>query len=281
MPPDPRGPAMRRSLPSSEERRGLTLAAADIEVQRDDTANTPPRFTGHAAVFDSRTAIGNPLTWGFYEEIAPGAFTRTIAGGDARMLVDHDSRLVVARVGAGSMTLSQDKVGLAVDAALDTDLSYVSDLVANLRNGNIDGMSFGFYVRQDEWATETVETSDGQQAEVEVRRITEVELLEVSAVTFPAYKETAASLRSYSLVPALRRRADPDAIERLAKYRPELAELLGDVDRDPGESTRDNDESTTDRTETPADSGESTRLAPFAVEARMRALKMRFRLPAA
>ena len=48
------------------------------------------------------TAIGNPLTWGFYEEIAPGAFSRTISGGDARMLVDHDSRMVVARVAAGS-----------------------------------------------------------------------------------------------------------------------------------------------------------------------------------
>jgi hypothetical protein len=40
------------------------------------------RFVGHAAVFDVRTAIGNPLRWGFYEEIAPGAFTKTLSKGD-------------------------------------------------------------------------------------------------------------------------------------------------------------------------------------------------------
>lgn len=275
---------MRRSLPSSEERRGLSLADARVEVRakEDDEA---PRFTGHAAVFNSRTAIGNPLTWGFYEEIAPGAFSRTISGGDARMLIDHDSRMVVARVAPGSLNLAEDKVGLSVDAALDTGLSYVSDLVANLRNGNIDGMSFGFFVKQDDWTTEEIETKDGQTAEVEVRRITEVELLEVSAVTFPAYKETAASLR-HSLVPALRHRGDAGAVERLAKYRPELAELLDDViDRDSGESTRGPDDgSTTDRTDEAPDSAETTRNAPtdavFA-KAYMKVKASERRLPAA
>ncbi len=272
---------MTRTSLLSEERRGLTLAAAAIAVTRADD-DSPTRFTGHAAVFDSRTAIGNPLTWGFYEEIAPGAFSRTINGGDARMLIDHDSRLVVARVAAGSLSLSQDKAGLAVDAALDPELSYVSDLIANLRNGNIDGMSFGFYVRKDEWTTEEVETSDGQTADVDVRRITEVELIEVSAVTFPAYKETDAGLRHHSLVPALRHRNSPDAVARLAKYRPELAELLGDVtDRDSGGSTRGGDDCITDPTPEDSDPAEATRINQPSIEARMRALAARYHLPAA
>lgn len=272
---------MRRSLPSSEERRGLTLADAGIEV-RVDSEDKAPRFTGHAAVFNSRTAIGNPLTWGFYEEIAAGAFTKTLSEGDARMLIDHDPYYVVARSSANTLRLSQDRMGLAVDADLDPSLSYVADLTANLRNGNITGMSFGFYVVKDAWETETVETSDGQSAEVEVRTILEAKLIEVSAVTFPAYEETDAGLR-HSLVPALRHRGDPDAVRRLAQYRPELAELLDDViGREPGESTRDDDTSTTDTvTEQESEPAAATRIRPPGVEARMRALKARFRLPAA
>jgi hypothetical protein len=90
-------------------------------------------------------------------------------------------------------------------------------------------MSFGFYVVKDDWETETVETSDGQSADVEVRIIREVKLLEVSAVTFPAYEGTDAGLRSL-VIPALRSRGDVDAIARRAGFRPELADLLNEVD---------------------------------------------------
>ena len=217
----------RGSLLGAEERRGLTLAAAGCEIRADDTG--AQRFVGHAAVFDTRTAIGNPLTWGFYEEIAPGAFTKTLSEGDARFLIDHDSYYVVSRVSADTLDLAQDKVGLAVDSALDQRLSYVGDLITNLDNKNITGMSFGFYVVKDDWTVETVELSDGNSADVEVRRILEVRLVEVSAVTFPAYEETDAGLR-HSLVPALRHRGDAAAIDRVARHRPDLAALLRDDD---------------------------------------------------
>src|SRR5690606_14602352 len=226
---------MRRSLSTrSEERRGLSLTEARVEVRANEDG-ADPRFLGHAAVFDSRTAIGNPLTWGFYEEVAPGAFSKTLQEGDARFLIDHDSYYVVSRVSAGTLDLVQDKRGLRVDSALDDELSYVRDLKANLRNGNITGMSFGFFVVKDDWSTEEVETNDGHTAEVEVRRILEARLIEVSAVTFPAYEDTDAGLRSL-VIPALRSRGDADAIARRAQYRPELreefAELLGDESRE-------------------------------------------------
>ena len=215
--------------PLSEERRGLTLADAKSEIR--SVASMPPRFHGYASVFNVRTSIGNPLRWGFYEEIANGAFTKTLTEGDARMLIDHDSYYIVSRKSAGSLLLSEDSVGLVTDSALDENLSYVRDLKVNLTNGNITGMSFGFRVIKDEWFTETVSTSDGNNAEVDVRIIKEVKLIEVSAVTFPAYEETTAGLR-HSLVPALLRRNDPEAIARAAKARPDLAPLLGyDADR--------------------------------------------------
>jgi len=232
------GSAMLRSLPAGEERRSLTLSDASVSIAPAGEASGP-RFGGHAAVFNSRTAIGNPQTVGFFEEIAPGAFSKTIAEGDARMLVDHDSAHVVSRVSAGTLRLSQDQRGLAVESALDTNLSYVNDLVANLRNGNVTGMSFGFQVVKDEWSSEEARGADGTAHEVEVRVIREAKLVEVSAVTFPAYEATDAGIRE-SIDTALRHRGDPEAIARRTKFRPELAELLGDVPAtEPAETTRD------------------------------------------
>ncbi|MFE2941033.1 HK97 family phage prohead protease [Streptomyces sp. NPDC059255] len=218
---------------TTEERRHLPLSTAEVSLRADDGqdgADGAERFNGYAAVFNSRTAIGNPLRWGFYEEIAPSAFTKTLTEGDARMLIDHDSYYVVSRVSAGSLLLAEDARGLAVDSALDTGLSYVSDLKINIRIKNVTGMSFGFYVVKDDWTTETVTTSDGQTADVEVRRILEVRLIEVSAVTFPAYEDTEAELASVRS--ALVRRGDAAAIERRAVWRPELRDLLRLVDGD-------------------------------------------------
>lgn len=222
-------PLLTRGATATEERRGYALGETDFHLRAAVTDDGLPGFTGHAAVFDTRTAIGNPLTWGFYEEVAPGAFTKTLNEGDARFLVDHDTQLLVARVSAGDLRLAQDRIGLAVDADLDTELSYVKDLVRNLDKRRITGMSFGFYVVKDEWNIEQVETSDGQTADVEVRRITEVRLLEVSAVTFPAYEETDAALR------ALQTRSNPDPLGRRAT-------LLRAETHEPVAATREHDE---------------------------------------
>ncbi|WP_329311702.1 HK97 family phage prohead protease [Streptomyces sp. NBC_01262] len=280
---------------TTEERRRLPLSTAEVVVRAADSGAgdaVGERFTGYAAVFNSRTAIGNPLRWGFYEEVAPGAFTKTLAEGDARMLIDHDSYYVVSRVSAGSLGLAEDATGLAVDSALDTELSYVGDLKANVRNGNITGMSFGFYVIKDDWTIETVETSDGQSAEVEVRRILEVRLIEVSAVTFPAYVDTEAELAS--VASALVQRGDRSAIERRAAFRPELRDLLqlvgvdttdraagpgtevpnSEIDREPGESTR---ESSTEDIKT-TEPAVSTRLSRASVDLAMSGLAARYGL---
>ncbi len=175
----------------------LRVAQPEVRAAGDEGAR---RFDGHGAVFNTRTAIGDPLKYGFYKEVDPGAFTKTLAEGDARFLIDHQSSLIVARVSAGDLNLTVDDVGLHVDAGLDADLSYVRDLIVNLDKRRITGMSFGFYVVRDDWQTEQQQFTDdsGQTVEVgvEVRRLIEVRLLEVSAVTFPAYEETDAAARS-------------------------------------------------------------------------------------
>lgn len=187
---------------SVTEHRTLGLEVAGVQlVRRAADDETAPRFVGHAAVFNSRTQIGDPIRWGWYEEVSAGAFDKTLRDGDPRFLIDHDSRLLVARASAGDLRLSTDGVGLAVDADLDQELSYVRDLTRNVDKRRITGMSFGFYVVRDVWATETVTVEiDGEERELEVdvRTIEEVRLLEVSAVTFPAYEDTDAGVRKIS-----------------------------------------------------------------------------------
>ncbi|MCG0061732.1 HK97 family phage prohead protease [Streptomyces tricolor] len=217
-----------------EERRDLALAVAGVQLRAAEDEQKVRGFAGHAAVFNQRTAIGNPLTWGFYEEIAPGAFSKTLSEGDARFLIDHDTRLVVSRVSADSLRLSQDKTGLAVDSDLDARLSYVADLIVNLENRNITGMSFGFRTVKDDWETVSVETSEGD-VEAELRIIREVQLFEVSAVTFPAYEGTDAALRSVGA--ALAARGDADAFDRRAGLRPELLNFRPE----PAKATRASD----------------------------------------
>lgn len=253
------------TLIGTEERRRLSLSAADVVIRAEGGAE---RFGGYAAVFNSRTSIGNPLRWGFYEEIADGAFTKTLTEGDARMLIDHDSYYVVSRVSAGSLLLAEDEHGLAVDSALDQDLSYVSDLRANVRNRNITGMSFGFYVIKDEWNSESVEIEGADPVQVDVRIIREVRLVEVSAVTFPAYTETEAELKAVAR--ALDHRGDLAAVEARAEFRPELLDMVH-ISREPGESTRVVQE--------PAEPAVSTQPRSLDVDLRMRALAARYGLP--
>jgi HK97 family phage prohead protease len=217
------------------------------------------QFVGHAAVFNSRTAIGNPLSWGFYEEVNAGAFTKTLKEGDARFLVDHDTSLLVARISAGDLRLGEDDLGLAVDADLDSEVSYVRDLVRNVEKRRITGMSFGFQVVKDSWSTEEVETNDGNSAEVEVRTIQEVRLFEVSAVTFPAYEETDAALRALAL------RDDPDPLGR----RGHLIDRIT-AEHEPGGSTRARQK------DEPAP---ATRFSLSLADAELQGLAARFNLP--
>lgn len=252
---------------TSAERRHLALGDAGVTIRADGEA---ARFTGYGAVFNSRTAIGNPLRWGFYEEIAPGAFTKTLGEADARMLIDHDSYYVVSRMSAGTLALSEDERGLAVDSALDGELSYVRDLQANLKNGNITGMSFGFYVIKDEWGTESLEVEGADPVDVEVRTIREVRLIEVSAVTFPAYPETEAELKAVAR--ALDSRGDYAAVEAAARHRPELLDLVH-IEREPAESTRE--------AQSAAEPAVSTQPAGLPLDVRMSALAARYGLPRA
>src|SRR5260370_34883146 len=80
-------------------------------------------FTGYAALFNVRTHIG-PLRGGWFEEIAPGAFSRVLAEKqDVRMVFNHDANQLLARTSSGPLRLTAAPTRLRADVDLpDTSL---------------------------------------------------------------------------------------------------------------------------------------------------------------
>ena len=141
------------------------------------------QITGYAAVFN---------TWsedlGFFrEQIAPGAFAKTIKDGDIRALINHDPNLIIGRTKNDTLRLWEDEKGLGFEVDLP-DTTYAHDLRESIRRKDITQNSFGFLVVKDEWN----ETSNR-------RTLREVKLFDISPVTFPAYKQTSVKLRLYEL----------------------------------------------------------------------------------
>jgi uncharacterized protein len=203
-----------RDLTAIEVRRVRTPATIRA-TEGDSDTDTEIRFTGHAAVFESPTWIGPPK-WGFQEVIARGAFAKTINESDVRFLINHDPNLLLARTTAGTMTLTEDKIGLAVDANL-AQTSYGQDLAVSLERGDMTQMSFGFRVVREDW--EEIEVEGG--AVIERRTLQEVELFDVSSVTYPAYEDTDGGLAAATMARELRdRRAGASPTGRPARTTP-------------------------------------------------------------
>jgi len=164
--------------------RAATLDAVALRQSADGDGSIG--FTGHAAVFDERTLIGTEQ-FGFWEEIAPGAFRKTLKEADVRFLVNHNPDAVLARNRAGTLRLAEDDVGLSVDADL-APTQTGRDLATLLERGDVTQMSFAFRVVKEDVV--------GSEDDLPVFRVGEVELFDVSAVTYPAYESTDAALRA-------------------------------------------------------------------------------------
>lgn len=166
---------------SGIERRVMPLA--EIRVKPGDDGAPTRTLTGYAAVFDKLSVE----MWGFYEEIAPGAFADSIAAGDdVRALFNHDPNIVLGRSTAGTLRLAEDDIGLAVEIDLP-DTQQARDLVASVSRGDVSQMSFAFATVDEKWRIDSQERY--------VRRLLQVKLYDVAPVTYPAYPDTVVGLR--------------------------------------------------------------------------------------
>lgn len=180
-------------------------------------------ITGRPIVYNSRTDLG----W-FDEIIEAGALDRTDLR-DVRFLVNHDfSKLPLARSrrnnGNSTMLLSVDDEGMTIKAELDTENNpEARALWSAVSRGDITGMSFCFSVNGEDW--------DDLESDHPTRRITDIgTVVEVSAVTFPAYEATSIQARSKEALDNARsalESARKKAVETELELLKEKTKLLG------------------------------------------------------
>ena len=163
---------------NEKEIRRLNVVTLEVREQSDGK----PMIEGYAAVFNQ---LSEDLG-GFREVVAPGAFSRSVSENDVRALWDHNSQYVIGRNKAGTLDLAEDDSGLRIRIT-PPDTTWARDLLHSMDRGDINQMSFGFYKRVDDWDYNTTPPT---------RTLRDVDLFDVSIVTYPAYPQTSVEARN-------------------------------------------------------------------------------------
>ncbi|MEI6565958.1 MAG: HK97 family phage prohead protease [Verrucomicrobiota bacterium] len=172
--------------PMIEERKALLASAERItmnaEVRAVPSKDGALKIAGYAATFDTEADNLN-----FREKIAPGAFTRSLEGSDPIfLLINHQAdQLPLASTQSGTLKLTQDAVGLRMEADLDAKNPRAQELASALTRGDVNKMSFAFSINPG-----------GEVREAGVRTLTDITVYEVSVVNMPAYESTQVGMRS-------------------------------------------------------------------------------------
>lgn len=166
----------------------VELRAFNFEVRAEQDENHGNILTGRPIVYDSRTDLG------WYDEIIEKGALKDTDLRDVRFLVNHNTDMIpLARSrnnnANSTMQMSVDDEGMVIRVDLDVENnSEAKNLYSAVERGDIDGMSFMFTVDGDKW--------DDIDSDHPVRTVTNISrVLEVSAVTFPAYEATSISAR--------------------------------------------------------------------------------------
>ena len=168
----------------------LEKRAFNFEVKAEENENGEKIIAGRPIVYNSRTDLGY-----FDEIIDPGALDGADLT-DVRYLINHNTKMIpLARSrrnnGNSTMKLTPDANGLNIDF-VKLDVENNTDaraLYSAVQRGDITGMSFMFFVDGENW--------EDLESEHPTRHITKIgSVMEVSAVTFPAYESTEIYARS-------------------------------------------------------------------------------------
>lgn len=166
-----------------KEQRWFPACTRAMDVAGED--NKKMELSGHPAVFDQRADLGY-----FTEVVKPGAFADSIREDDVRALFNHESNLVLGRTKNGTLQLNEDDTGLAMRCDV-ADTSVGRDVMELVRRRDVTQGSIGFIVRKQTFFKEN---------DTWVREIRQVQLFDVSPVTFPAYVGTDMNVRSVEAI---------------------------------------------------------------------------------
>ena len=173
--------------------------AFEVRASKDEQGGSI--IEGRPIVYGQRTDLGY-----FYEIIERGALADTNLR-DVRFLVNHDtSKLPLARSRRNNknstMQLTVDDDGMSIRALLDTENNAdARSLYSAVQRGDITGMSFMFSIDGEEW-----ENLESDHPTRHIQKIGTV--VEVSAVTFPAYEQTEISTRCKEALDSARSAVD-------------------------------------------------------------------------
>ncbi len=173
-----------KEMPKAKTLPALERRNYSFEVRAEQDEQHGNIITGRPVVYARETDING---W-FSEIIEPGALDGTDLS-DVRFLVNHDlSKIPLARSRNNNenstMQLSVDSEGLSIRVTLDTENnSEARALYSAVQRGDISGMSFMFSIDTERW--------EDEQSDYPKRHIEKIaSIVEVSAVTFPAYTDT-------------------------------------------------------------------------------------------
>lgn len=188
--------------------------AFEVRAENDEKHGTI--ITGRPIVYESKTDLGY-----FAEIIHKGALDHSDLK-DVRFLVNHDtSKIPLARSRRNNenstMQLSVDDDGLAIRVDLDIENnSEARALYSAVQRGDISGMSFMFGVDSEEW--------EDLESEYPTRHIKSIStVVEVSAVTFPAYEATEINARDKSALENARQLVETERRNREQSVDTDLA----------------------------------------------------------
>ena len=167
------------------------IRAFDFEVRAEQTEGHGHSLTGRPIVFGQRTDLG------WHDEIIEQGALDVTDLKDVRFLVNHNTDMIpLARSRNNNenstmqMSVDQDGMGIRVDLDIENNAEAKS-LYSAVARGDISGMSFMFTVDKDSW--------DDIESEHPTRHIRSIgRVMEVSAVTFPAYSQTSIQARGLS-----------------------------------------------------------------------------------
>jgi HK97 family phage prohead protease len=148
-------------------------------------------ISGHASVFDTPYTL-----WGFDEQVARGAFKKSIREADVAALWNHDPNVVLGRKKSGTLRMAEDDRGLHYEVDLP-DTQAARDLYTLIQRGDVYQSSFAFEVVKESW-----DYPKGEDKGLPLRTLREVRLYDVSPVTYPASPSTdvdvARAVRSFA-----------------------------------------------------------------------------------
>ena len=168
------------------------IRAFDFEIRADNNEEHGHFLTGQPIVYNERTDLG------WYDEIIEDGALADTDLKDVRFLVNHNVDMIPlarSRNNNANSTMQMEVIpgrGMSIRVDLDTENnSEARNLYSAVERGDISGMSFMFIVDGDRW--EDIDSEHPTRSITSISRV-----MEVSAVTFPAYEATSISARGLS-----------------------------------------------------------------------------------